>query len=448
MADSSPTRFVDAPGTPLLGSLLPISRNALAHFTALLTQHGDRVRLRLPGRNVLLLAHPEDLEQVLVRDREAYGRSAELRKLRPIFGDGLLSSEGELWRRQRSLLQPSFQHDALLQYAALMLRTLQEHIDSWQPVQHRDLHADMMRYTREVICAVLFGERFLTEHTGVAEAVTTVFTGLRSELLYLPLWRRLPLRRSRAWNQAVALLNRSVAQQVAERRSSGHDHPDLLGALLRARGPAGEAMSDAQIHDEILTFFLAGHETAALTLTWTTALLAQHPEAQERIREEVTALTGGTRPLSPADYPRLRWSAAVIKESLRLYPPVWSMGREATRQTVLGGEPIAPGTDVWLCIHKLHRDPRWFAQPEAFLPERWIDQPAPRPYTYVPFGIGPRVCIGQHFATMETVLGIASMLSRFTLHPVSPLPAEPSAWITLRPRRPILLEVRAVPRPG
>ena len=200
-------------------------------------------------------------------------------------------------------------------------------------------------------------------------------------------------------------------------------------------------MSDQQVHDEILTFFLAGHETAALSLTWAAYLLATHAEAQEQAAEEVHRITNGAE-LCAEDYPKLRYLTAVTKEALRLYPPVWSMGREASSDGTLAGHRVKKGTDLWLCIHRLHRDARWYQEPDRFVPGRWLGDQVPRRFTYAPFGIGPRVCIGQHFAMAETVLGWAAMLRRCRFSLASSAPAELNAWISLRPKKPIQLLVQ------
>jgi cytochrome P450 len=439
----APSDFSNLESLPVLGSIIPMSRDALGFFTRALNSHGDRVRMRILGRSVLLLCHPQDIEQVLVRDRDSYGRSVEIRKLKPIFGDGLVASEGELWRRQRGLLQPSFTHDALAKYASIMLSVIHEHLRQWQNNDVRDIHAEMMKYTRETICAVLFGEDFATEQNELGAAVSTVFGGLRSEVLYLPIWRRLPLKRSREWNRAVAILNSSISGAIRRRRKSPEDRSDLLGALLASRDTDGESMSDQQLHDEILTFFLAGHETAALGLTWALYLLAAHPEIQEHIVDEVRSVAQGEQ-ITPEAYSKLHWTTAAVKEAMRLYPPSWSMGREATANTTLGGHPVKKGTDIWICLYQLHRDARWFNDPDAFLPERWLGNSSRKPFTYIPFGIGQRVCIGQHFAMMESVLGLAAILSQFrlTLND-SHMPAL-SAWITLRPQTPIRLQISRI----
>jgi len=443
MASTAPSGFSDVRGLPFVGSMVPLGRDARAFFMRVL-QQGDRVRMKVLGRDVLLLAHPHDMEQVLVRDQAAYGRSAEVRKLAPIFGDGLLSSDGELWSRQRKMIQPSFHHDALVQYASIMLSIIRRQVHGWQDGTLLDIHREMMRYTREVICEVLFGANFAAGQPDLGEAVSTVFGGLQSEVLYLPVWRRLPFERSRQWSRAVKVLNEAVRSAIDRQRMSATSEGNLLTVLLEVRDEDGRAMSDQQIHDEILTFFLAGHETAALGLTWTMYLLASNVEAQEAVREEIKQLLNDKGEIAPVVYSKLRWTTAVAKESMRLYPPVWSMGRKVTMDTMLDGTQVKRGTDVWLCLYQLHRDSRWFSDPDRFMPDRWLQEPSPRPFTYLPFGMGQRLCIGQHFAMMEIVLGLAAMMNEFRFEYSSDKEPEMSAWITLRPKQPISVKINSV----
>lgn len=425
---------------PFLGVLLPIRRNPLEFFSRLLREHGDRVGFCVLGRRVLLLCHPADIEQILVKDRDVYGRSVEVRALRPLFGNGLLVSEGPLWKRQRTMIQPSFQHSALARYASIMLECIARQTAEWRVGTTRYIHADMMRYTRETICAVLFGSAFTASNPEVGNAVSVVFGDLRTEILYLSLWRWLPFSRSTRWNRAVFSLNRCIQQIIKERRASPHPGDDLLGALLCARDTDGVPMSNEQVHDEILTFFLAGHETAALALTWTAYLLAKDPVVQEKAQNELATVTEDGL-VKAEHYGRLRYLTAVVKEAMRLYPPVWSLGRQAVKAGALGTNPVLEGTELWFCIHRLHRDPRWYSQPDEFRPERWLDQEPKQAFTYLPFGIGPRVCIGQHFATMEAVLGLATILGQFRFGDETSTQVEVNSWITLRPKHPIRLRL-------
>jgi cytochrome P450 len=420
--------------------LLPLQRDALAFFTETFRVCGDRVRLRVLGQKVLLLSHPDDFETVLVDDRDSYGRAYEVRNLRPIFGAGLLASDGPLWHRQRRLLQPSFQRDAVRDYAATMLDCIEARRAGWRLGDTLEMHREMMHYTRDVVCRTLFGAEPSAESRAIADAVTVVFGDIRAEILYLPIWRRLPTRRARRWSRAVVTLNRAIEQMIALRRRERGSHADLLAALLDARDENGSPMSGQQIHDEILTLFLAGHETTALALSWALALLAEHPSMQQRAAAEVDALTAH-RPLAPEDYPNLRLCNAIIQETLRLFPPVWSMGRRAERDTTLAGQPVERGSRVWLCIHRLHRDPRWFHEPDRFDPDRWLNGGARQKFTFLPFGAGPRLCIGVHFAMMEAVLALASLMGKLRFSATPQTRMASAAWMTLRPRHGVHLRI-------
>ena len=243
------------------------------------------------GRQILLLCHPEDFETVLVTERDSFGRSTEIRNLQPIFGNGLLASDGAIWQRQRRLIQPRFSHVAVASYANIMIECIEQQTVFWQPQAPKDIHAEMMTYTREVVCRLLFGSHPGADSASVSDAVKIVFGDLRTEILYLPLWRKLPLQRSRRWNRAVDTLNRTIRVMIAERRMSRVQRNDLLGLLLAERDEYGSTMSDQQVHDEILTMFLAGHETSALALTWALFLLATHPEIQESAAKEALLIT-------------------------------------------------------------------------------------------------------------------------------------------------------------
>ena len=441
--------FATLPGIPFFSTVLPLSRNALSFFMRTFDALGDRVQLRVFGRDVLLLCNPDDIEAVLVNDRDSFGRSTEVRNLRPILGSGLFASEGELWRSQRRLIQPKFQSSAIQSYAAAMLECASQQIESWRPGEVRDLHFEMMQYTRDVVCRALFGGRPDADAAAIAKAVTTVFGDLRSEVLYLTLWRRLPLPRSVCWNRAVKVLDEAISRTISHRRTAragagGHDSSsDMLNLLLDARDEDGTSMSDQQVHDEIMTMFLGGHETSALTLTWAMHLLSTNPKVQDRAASKVLKATSG-RSLRPEDLPSLRYLSAIVQETLRLYPPLWSIGRHTSRDTTLSGIPLAKGTHIWLCTYRLHRDPRWFSDPEKFEPERWLDGTSQKKFTYIPFGVGPRICIGQHFAMVETVLGLATILSRFRLSSPTKSSVTPEAWITLRPKHglPLLIDAR------
>lgn len=434
-------------GLPFVGVALSLHRGALDFFKAAQRDYGDIVRFQVLGKRVLLLSNPSDVETVLVDDAGSYGRSAEGRNLRPIFGNGLLTSEGDLWRSQRRRIQPSFSSQRLAGYTAIMLATIEERVRRWTASETIEIHAEMMGFTRDVVCRSLFSHQPTAQLDRIADAVTTIFGGLRAEVLYLPIWQRLPTRRSVRWRRAVNVLDQTIADIIDERRSmasQGHlDRQDMLGSLLSAQDEDGSTMSDMQIRDEVMTMFLAGHETSALMLTWTIHLLANHQNLQDQAADEALRVTANG-PLTGAHYPQLKLIMGIVQEGLRLYPPVWSLGRETIRDTKIGPHKVAKGDRIWICINNIHRDARWFHDPEAFNPHRWSEAQRRPKLSYLPFGAGARMCIGQNFAFMEAALSLAALLCNFRFHPASSEPIQSDAWITLRPKSgiPIRLERR------
>jgi cytochrome P450 len=425
-----------------------LHRDALDFFKKAQRDYGDIVRFQVLGKRVLLLSDPSDVETVLVDDAASYGRSAENRNLRPIFGNGLLTSEGDLWRSQRRRIQPSFSSQRLAGYTTIMLAAIEERVRRWTTGQTIEIHAEMMGFTRDVVCRSLFSHQPTAQLDRIADAVTTIFGSLRAEILYLPIWQRLPTRRSIRWRRAVNVLYETIADIISERRSMASKDQsgppqDMLGSLLSAQDEDGSTMSDIQIRDEVMTMFLAGHETSALMLTWAIHLLANDQDVQDQAAEEALRVTAGS-PLTGAHYPQLKLVMGVVQEALRLYPPVWSLGRETIHDTKIGPHTVAKGDSIWLCINNIHHDSRWFHAPETFNPHRWSEAQRRPKLSYLPFGAGARMCIGQNFAFMEAALSLAALLCNFRFYPASSEPVESAAWITLRPKSgiPIRLERR------
>jgi cytochrome P450 len=434
-------------GLPYLGVALSMRRSALRFFQLMQQQYGDVVSFTVLGNRVLLLSNPNDAQTVLVNDAASYGRSAEMRHLRPIFGNGLVSSEGDLWRSQRRRIQPSFNSQKLASYTTIMVDAIHERAQRWNSGQTLEIHSEMMGFSRDVVCRSLFGHQPAAQVDHIAQAITTIFGDLRSEVLYLPIWQRLPTPRSTRWRRAIKVLYQAIADIIQERRaattSNDSDHEDMLGSLLSAQDEDGSTMTDLQIRDEVMTMFIAGHETSALSLTWAIHLLANHPAIQDQLAEEAIRVTADS-PLTGAHYPQLKLTMAAVQETLRLYPPVWSLGRETIKDTTIGPYSVAKGDRIWICTNNIHRDPRWHPEPELFLPDRWL-QPQPRPkLSFLPFGAGSRMCIGQNFAFIEATLALASLLRRFRFFPAGPQPVESEAWVTLRPKSgiPIRIEKR------
>lgn len=397
---------------------------------------GDMVRLRMPRGTMLLLNHPDVIEEVLVRKNRSFRKDRLTRELSQVFGNGLLVSEGEFWRRQRRMAQPAFHRDRIARYGEQMVAAATRTAATWREGQVIDLHAGMMDLAREVVATTLFSSEVGRAAADVGEALEVLMSRHTDwRYLLVPQISRLPLAANRRFDAARAGLFALVDGIIAERRRLGEDRGDLLSMLLAARDEDGVAMSDEQLRDEVLILFLAGHETTALVLSWTFVLLSQHPEVWTRLCAEVDAVLAG-RAAGAADLPALRYTESVVLESMRLYPPAWSIGREAIEEVEVGGVTVPPGTQVWISQYISHRDARHFPRPLHFEPERWADdllRRLPR-CAYFPFGGGPRLCIGNNFAMMEAVLLLATIAQRWRPHVAPADVPHPQFSITLRRR--------------
>lgn len=412
-------------------------------------ERGDVAALRMLRHPWVLLSHPEDIERVFVGHAGDLKRDDFSHILKRALGEGLLTSDGDLWKRQRRLSATAFTPKRIRAYATSMARVTANGLGRLADGGEINLHEEMSHLTMEVVADVLFGA-----NVGRAEAETVretmhVFNDFFAQspeaILRFPEWIRTP--RNRAMTRATAAIDALVFRIIEARRSASKgaaeaaQDDDLLSALLGATDEDGSRMSDRQLRDEILTLFLAGHETTALALTHAIYLLAKHPEIEARALREIRHVLGD-RMLTEEDVPKLVYVDRVVKESMRLYPPAWVTGREVARAFELpgrGGSPavrVAEGTQIVMSQWLVHRDPRWFPNPEVFDPERFDPEHAkqrPR-FSYFPFGGGPRVCIGNHFATLEANLMLAMTLQRyhFELLPFEELRFAPS--VTLRPK--------------
>ena len=444
-------------GELFFGNLRPFAADILGYFTFCVREFGDTVALRLPGRDVLILNRPEDIEAVLLTQRTNFIKHTFFwRHVTAIFGNGLLTSEGEFWLRQRRLAAPAFHPDRIAAYGDVMVKYADRQADVWaegaggpgagdnagQAVP-RDVHRDMMRVTMEIVSKTLFDVEVEEDIDAIGRSFDLVIREIAKRFrrpIKIADW--IPLPGNLRYRRGVGLLDRLVKRVLAERRARPGDRGDLLSMLMAARDDDGKPMSDRQLRDELITLFLAGHETTAIALSWTLFLLARHPDAEERLSREIGEALGGRLPRA-ADLPRLRCAEAVVRESLRLFPPAYVIGREAIADCVIGGYDVAAGTTIYFAPWVLHRDARHFPDPEAFRPERWLDGSTaklPR-YAYIPFGGGPRVCIGERFAMMEGVLVLVTLLRRFRLEMDGPDPT-PFPSITLRPEGGPIMRVR------
>jgi len=422
----------------LLGNLGAVSRDWLGFYAQCAKDYGDIVQLRYVHVPICLLMHPRDIEYVLVTNPGNFTKSADYRALARVLGNGLLTNEGKPWQRQRSLIQPAFHRANILSYAQVMTSATTRMLDGWRNGESRNVHDDMMAVTLDIVAQCLFG----AEVTGVAErvgkamhAVTERFMTDAGQALLLPF--DLPGFLSPARQRATIDLKQIINTIIRERRASQERRGDLLDTLLQVRDADGYPMGDDQLRDEVMTLFLAGHETTALSLSWTCYLLAQHREIEAKLVEELRAVLGDREPATD-DVPRLRYTEMVLKESMRLYPAVWGIGRRAIADCEIGGYRVAAGTNIFIFQSLTQRDPRFFSNPDSFDPERWREDPVrsgkiPR-FAYFPFGGGPRVCVGASFAMLEATLLLAMIQRRFHMDLVPGHPVEPMPSVTLRPK--------------
>lgn len=408
--------------------------------------YGDIVHFKLLGSDYYLLNHPDDIEDAIARQAGAMARDEYSETLERALGLGLLTSDGELWRRQRKLMAQAFTPRRIRDYGETMVAVTDRGLDL-RDGQVINLHAEINRITMEIVAAVLFGATISDDQVATVGAtmktLNQYYANSPEAVLMLPRWFPTPL--NRRVNTAVEQLDSVVFAIIGQRRRGGERRHDLLGTLLAAQDEGGAGMSDQQLRDEVTTLFLAGHETTALALAHTIYLLAKHPEIERRLVAELDEILAGRLP-TVEDSKALRYTKQVIDESMRLYPPAWATGREVSREVEIGGYRILPGSQLLMSQWLVHRDPRFFPDPEAFDPDRWLPERAknlPR-YAYFPFGGGPRVCIGNHFALLEATLVLAVLMQRlhFELLPGQTLAFNPS--VTLRQKGPGLrVRVRA-----
>jgi cytochrome P450 len=426
------------------GQLGLVRRDPLAFFTHCAKTYGDITGMRYFNFRVFFINNPDYIEDVLVNNARKFHKGRVLQANKGVFGQGLLTSEGSFWLRQRRLAQPAFHRARIATYAGTMVRYTERLLESWHDGEERDLHEEMMRVTLQIVGKTLFDADVAKDAQEVGESLELLMelSADFGKAIMIPEW--VPTLHNLRKTRAIRKLDRIIYRIIEERRKSDRDTGDLLSMLLAARDDDGSRMTDKQLRDESITLFLAGHETTANALSWTWWLLAQNPEAENKLHAELDSLLGGRAPTLD-DVAKLKYTEQVLTESLRLYPPAWGTARIAMEDHEIGGYHIPKGAGVSLTQWTMHRDPRWFTDPEIFRPERWQDGLAKRlpRFAYFPFGGGPRQCIGSTFALMEATLVLATIAQKFRFrlvagHPVVPLPS-----ITLRPRHGIRAFLKA-----
>jgi cytochrome P450 len=439
VAPAQPRRRASGPrGLPVVGVVGDFLKDPTSYMLQAAQRYGDLVRLKLGPRDLLLVAHPDMMRRVVQENVKNYVK--RYGAIGDLLGEGLVTSNGERWLRQRRLMQPAFHHRQIAGYAATIVEETQRMLDGWEAAaragQPLDMAAEMMALTQSIIVRTMFSTEVRAESQRIGAAFTAVLDYVVGRS-YSPLkapesW---PTPANQRYRAALAFLERTVYAMIAERRRSGERPADLLSMLIEAEdADTGERMDDRQIRDEAMTIFFAGHETTASTLGWILHLIARYPAAQRRLRDEQAAALAGRAP-TVADLPQLPYGRLVIDEALRLYPPGWLFSRYALADDELGGYHIPAGSVVAISPFVLHHLPQFWEQPDGFDPERFTPERSAgrHKFAYMPFLAGPRKCIGDGFALLEMQLVLPTILQRYRLSGVPGYPVRPLARGTIRP---------------
>lgn len=411
--------------------------DSLERMIELFARHGDTYRVFVPARGsyTYVIHHPDDVKRVLLSNHKNYTKGIGLDRVRILLGKGIMTSEGELWKRQRYMMQPFFHRRVISGFAQIIAQTNDRFISRWQERAARgellNLTDEMSELTLEIVLRSIFGEDLdrLTQQLG-ANPFEVITREQSRDLQFAYKFRS---------------LTKLVAQLIARRRAEAHAHFDYLAMLMSARDKeSGAPMGERELIDEVMTLIVAGHETTASALNWTWYLLAQHPQAQQRLHAEIDAAAAAAAP-DLKQMEALTYTQQVINEALRLYPPGWLLSRRTIEADVLGGYPVAAGTNVLLPLYLLHRHPRFWHEPEKFLPERFApEHEAQRPrFAYMPFAAGPRHCIGETFALYEMLVHLYKVARRYRLIHVPDRPLQLEAQINLRTRYPLHMRLEA-----
>jgi cytochrome P450 len=422
--------------------------NPIQYCSDLFRQYGDFVRFRVGPYAVYMLVHPDFVKHVLQDNNRNYSKGKFYDAFKPVVGDGLLTSEGDTWRHQRRIANPSFQHAHIHGFVSMFAQQSRSLLEQWATPAHDqtpiDLPREMMRLTFGVVGQALFSMDLEKEAREVGNAITVALaeSSRRADMLMgLPLW--LPTASNARYKKALQTLNTSVFQIIQERRAMRDRPVDLLTMLIEAVDEeTGDSMSDQELRDEVMTFMLAGHETTANALTWTWFLLSEHPDAEHRVRAECRQVVGERLPTF-ADLEHLTYTKMVFQESMRLYPPIPFIARTALQSDQIGGYTIPSNSAVLLSQYLTHRHPAFWDHPETFDPERFTPAAIEkRPeLCYFPFSRGQRMCIGEDFATLEAQVFLCMAVQKYSLHRVSTEPVELLEQVTLRPKGGMLMRV-------
>ena len=431
---------------PLVGHFQDYGHDPLGFVTRIANEVGGVVPIRMGPIPGLLISDPAAIEEVLVTKNKDFKKSLATRRVSVVTGNGILTSNGETWREHRRNVQPAFHSDRIKGWADVMVDETTKTVDSWRDGEVTDVFRDMSQLTLRIVVRTLLASDITeaeidTVSRSLAQGSKHFDSRFNGLAFFIPDF--LPTPGNLRLRAGVRRLDKIIYRLIAERREQpGKD--DVISMLLEARSEAGAPLTDKEIRDEVMTLFLAGHETTALTLTWALYLLARNPAVQATLRQELHAqLAVGALP-TIADIPRLPFTEAVVNETFRLYPPAYAVSRQAIRPTEIGGHHLAARNLALVSIYAVHRNAERFPEPNEFKPERWLDGLARRlpKGAFVPFAEGPRKCIGASFAMQEAILALATICSRVEVTPTTDHEPKLRPAVTLRPAEPVLLRIR------
>lgn len=428
------------PGSMLIGNLREMRVDAARGWVRAREQYGDLVHYQIAGRLIYLVSHPDDIKYVMVDNARNYTKGRGLEKAKPLLGEGLLTSEGDFWLRQRRLAQPAFHRERIAGLADVMTQEAAALVDRWEAYalaeRGLDVADEMMKLTLTIVTRALFNTALTRDDIRTVSSAFPPLLRWATERVtaIVDFVEKLPTPDNLRRQHHTDELNRIVYRIIAERRRSEGRHDDLLGMLMEARDEDnGSGMTDRQLRDEIMTIFIAGHETTALLLSWLWAVLSWHPDIRERVEAEVDEVLGGRTPTA-ADVPALPYTGMVINEALRLYPPAWAVLRSPIADDEIRGYRIPAAATVIVSPYVTHRHPQFWTNPEGFDPERFTPERvrARHRFAFFPFGGGPRLCIGNNFALMEATLIVATVCQRFRIDLTPGQAIEPELGFTMR----------------
>lgn len=424
-------------------------KKPLTTITKLHKTYGPLIEFEMGRKSTYLVNDADLIKRILLDNNKNYVKQPLNAVKNPLMGEGLLTSEGDIWRRQRRLAQPAFHRQQIDGFAQTMATSTHKRLNEWEKWANSgrsfDLAEEMMMLTLDIVTRTLFGNALSSEETAtINRLMVPILRGTRRHVMLSRWIGEAPnLPTNRRYYRQVAELDEIVNRLIAERKRQAEVGSDLLGMLLSAEDEeTGERMTDQQLRDEVMTLFLAGHETTANLLAWTWALLGEHPDVGHSVRMEIESQLGN-RPPMLADMANLPYTQMVLKESMRLYPPAWMTLRSPLEDDLWCGERLRADARIMICIYTLHRSPTYWRDPEQFDPTRFADPVAlPHRFAYIPFGGGPRLCIGKQFALLEATVILAMMMQRYKVTPSPMAPAiVPETAVTLRPKNGVWVQI-------